>query len=152
MPRGYILQNLLIALFILLNIQIEKGVITYYNPGIMQIVYDNRIKYDKIEPCADCIDYVAVMDCNNLNKKVWIEKDAKIYGPYLAIDCADKKHIASLRARNRILEVSYEQAMQWKMNAPLSGITIYITERSFKWQMMDSRENLSQPFRSMKMM
>lgn len=143
------MQNLLIALIILLNIQIEKGVITYYGLGVMQMVYDNRIKYDQIEPCVDCIDYVAVIDCNNLNKKVWIEKDAQIYGPYLVIDCASDKHVM---LENLILEVSYEQAMRWKMNAPLGNITIYITERSFKWQMMDSRENLSQPFRSMKMM
>lgn len=87
------------------------GLATYYAPGLMQTVADNR--------SMDLTHYaggVALNRAGDLGRTVWLEYNGEIAGPYLVIDCSRRgEHFADRESRGYVLEVSYRQARQWRM-------------------------------------
>lgn len=97
----------------------------YYNPGIMELVLENRLKSGQVSPCRECVGYVAMLRVGDLNSKVWIQlPDGTVEGPFQVIDAADKKHIPMLIEKGWIVDIDYETAMRWKMTGPKS-VTVW---------------------------
>ncbi len=96
-----------------------SGKAMYYNPGVMQRVYQNRLDSGRVEPCPECIGKVAMLRAGDLNRKVWIQlPDQSIEGPFLVVDAADTKHISMLLAREWVIDIDYETARRWQMFNP----------------------------------
>lgn len=87
------------------------GMATYYAPGLMQAVADNR--------GMDLSHYrggVALNRAADLGRTVWLEHDGKIDGPFLVVDCARQGvHFNDRESRGHVLEVDYRQARDWRM-------------------------------------
>ncbi|MEM7128565.1 MAG: hypothetical protein AAF702_19685 [Chloroflexota bacterium] len=97
------------------------GQAMYYNPGIMELVLENRLKAGQVAPCRDCAGYVAMLRVGDLDRKIWIQlPDGTVEGPFQVIDAADKKHIPMLITKGWIVDIDYETAMRWRMAGPKS--------------------------------
>jgi hypothetical protein len=96
------------------------GKAMYYNAGVMQTVLDNRLRSGRVQECAECIGYVALLRSGDLNRKVWIQRsDGPIEGPFHVIDVADVKHVPMLLEKQWAVDVDYDTAIRWGMNGPI---------------------------------
>lgn len=98
---------------------LTAGDATYYAPGLMEEVYANRLAWGQVQPCPACVGYVALMDCRDLGRRVWLDWGDVTDGPYQVIDCAAAAHVAGLRQRNRVVEVDYATALRHRMAGPV---------------------------------
>ena len=113
-------MGIILTITILIN-----GFASYYDPDWMPIVYNNRIKYQQVQPCPECIDMVAVLDKEMLGHKLWFSLDGQtFYGPMLIVDCAAEADYARLKAKNLVVELSYQMWQQLKLPRDLVPITI----------------------------
>ena len=81
------------------------GLSTYYAPGLMQEVANNR--------GVDLAGYsgVALNDCDLLGEKVWLEwGPGEFTGPHPSVDCAEAGDLALREAQGRVVEVDAETA------------------------------------------
>ena len=51
---------------------IIAGSVTYYAPGVMERVYTNRLSWNHVEPCEECIGMIAVLDREHIGKRAWL--------------------------------------------------------------------------------
>jgi hypothetical protein len=70
------------------------GSATYYNPGLMDEVYRNRLAWGQVEPCGECVGMVALLDAERIGERVWLSFDggSSHVGPMLVVDCATAGH------------------------------------------------------------
>lgn len=109
-----------------------SGDATYYHPGIFERVVANRLAWGHIEPCAECIGYVALLDAESIGRRVWLQRPGEpVEGPFLVADCAAAGHRAALRARGWVVDVDYETAQRWQMRGPVP-VTV-LTEDDGGW-------------------
>lgn len=95
------------------------GKVMFYNPGIMEIVIENRIKAADISSCHDCIGYAALLRKGDLDRKIWIEfSDGLVEGPFHVVDVAAPQHVLMLLGKEWVADVDYETAMRWRMAGP----------------------------------
>lgn len=64
------------------------GSVTYYSPGVMEVTYANRLAWGHVEPCANCVGKIAVLDCKKLGQHAYMTIKGRIIGPLLVADCA----------------------------------------------------------------
>ena len=83
------------------------GQVTYYSPGLMQQVAENRGL--SLEGYAGG---VALNRRGDLGRVVWLEFDGAIDGPFLVVDCARREHYESREQRSRVVEVDAQTAMR----------------------------------------
>ncbi len=96
-----------------------SGKAMYYNPGIMEKVVENRLKFKRIELCEECIGRVAMLRYGDVNRKVWIQfYGSHLEGPFHVTDTAATQHVGMLLERNWILDVDYQTAQRWGMRMP----------------------------------
>ncbi len=96
------------------------GLAMYYNPGIMREVVAYRLQRAQIDPCPECVGYVALLRRGDLNRKVWILwPDGTVEGPFLVVDVAARHHVSSLLKRGWAIDVDYKTALRHRMNRPL---------------------------------
>lgn len=96
-----------------------SGKAMYYNPGVMDIVIDSRLKFDHIEPCDECVGYVAMLRFGDVNRKVWLQIDEwRVEGPFHVVDAAATKHVGMLLERGWIVDVDYRTAARWNFRMP----------------------------------
>jgi len=74
----------------------------------MEEVYENRLHWNQVQPCDECVGMVAMLDCERIGDKVWLRYDDRVSGPFLTIDCADKKDLPEIGRRRIVVELSYE--------------------------------------------
>ncbi len=55
----------------------------------------------------------------DLGRKVWIEHDNEVLGPFIVVDCAAPKDLPVLLKRGLVVEVPYWVAGRWKMAGPV---------------------------------
>ncbi|HXF61903.1 MAG TPA: hypothetical protein VNK95_09810, partial [Caldilineaceae bacterium] len=97
-----------------------SGKAMYYNPGIMQEVYAYRLSLGEIQPCSECIGYVALLRKGDLGRRVYLRwADGTVEGPFLVIDVAASHHIGLLLQRGWAVDVDYQTAMRRKMYSPV---------------------------------
>ena len=84
----------------------QNGLATYYAPGLMEQVAENReLSLEGYE------GGVALNRAGDLNRSVWLDwGDGEIAGPYLVVDCAQRDHFVERERQGRIVEVSAEVA------------------------------------------
>ena len=101
------------------------GVATYYDTEVWDVVVANRLAWGHIEPCAECIGYVALLDAEHIGKKVWLQAPGRPWkGPYLDADCARQQDRAGLLASGFVVDVMRETAEEWGMRGPLPGVRV----------------------------
>lgn len=95
------------------------GKAMFYNPGVMEIVLENRLKTDVVDHCHECVGYVAMLRAGDLNRRIWIQlPDSTVEGPFHVVDAADQKHVYMLQGKSWVVDVDYETAMRWRMAGP----------------------------------
>jgi hypothetical protein len=109
-------MNLLLGLALL-----AEGDGSFYAKNVMESTVAYRIELGQIQPCPDCIGYVALMSCDELGRLVYLDfgDSLGIEGPFLTADCAQAEHIEGLRKRNRVVEVDWQTALRHHMAGPL---------------------------------
>lgn len=96
-----------------------QGRAMYYNPGIMETVLVNRLRFGTVDICVECIGFVAMLRAGDLNRRVWIQlPDATVHGPFHVIDAADERHVPMLIEKGWAIDVDYETAQRWGMRNP----------------------------------
>jgi hypothetical protein len=96
------------------------GKAMYYNPGIMQEVYAYRLRLGQVQPCSECVGYVALLRQGDLGRKVWLRwGDGTVEGPFLVIDVAARQHVGLLLTRGWAVDVDYATAIRHGMNRPV---------------------------------
>ncbi|MCB0070478.1 MAG: hypothetical protein KDE20_03430 [Caldilineaceae bacterium] len=96
-----------------------SGMAMYYNPGVMKTVIESRQRFDHIEPCAECIGYVAMLRYGDLDRKVWLQTGPlTVEGPFHVVDAAATQHVDQLLARDWVVDVDYRTAQRWGFRMP----------------------------------
>jgi hypothetical protein len=49
-----------------------SGQASYYGPGVMERVYANRLALGDVDPCGDCVDFVAMRLRSDVGRRVVI--------------------------------------------------------------------------------
>lgn len=93
------------------------GQATYYDPGLMERVWEAR--RGEITPCPECVGYAALLDEEDLGKQVWVTDGHEWVGPLLVIDCASPRHRAMLRSREWVIDLPWWLAQRWGMRGPI---------------------------------
>ena len=97
-----------------------SGYAMYYNAGVMQEVFYNRLAMGHVSICNECIGLVALLRAGDLNRRVWLQwEDGKVEGPFLVVDVAAAHHVPSLLARNWVVDVDYDTALRRGIVAPV---------------------------------
>jgi hypothetical protein len=94
------------------------GKATYYAPGVMETVYRNRLRMAQVQPCPECVGYLAVRSCADLGRRAWVQYTGQWYGPFEIIDCAAPADLPAMVQRGRVVEVAYEWALAWGISGP----------------------------------
>ena len=82
------------------------GKATYYAPGIMERVAENRGR-----SLAGYVGGVALNRAGDLGRRVWLEwGEGEIDGPYLVVDCARELHFAEREDARLVVEVDAQTA------------------------------------------
>ena len=111
--------------YVLTIVLLTSGWASYYAKGVMPEVYTNRLTWQQIEPCPECLGNVAVLDKELLGQKLWLTLDGITYhGPYLIADCAAQQDYAHLKAKNLVVELSYKTWQELGLPRDLVSITI----------------------------
>jgi hypothetical protein len=109
-------------------IPIAEGKATRYNPGIMERVVANRVRWKQLDLSQAHAGYIALADPQHLGKLAWIGwPDGRLTGPYLVADCGAQKDQDYLKAIGFAVDLSWELAQQFHVtNRPLPGVTVYL--------------------------
>jgi hypothetical protein len=105
---------------------LASGTATRYDPGAMDPVVANRIRWRQIDPHVEHKGYVALLDYEHLGRLVWLEHDGRIDGPYMVADCAAEKDRARLLVLGFAVDLSWELALDWGVVDDVGqGFTVY---------------------------
>ncbi len=105
-----------------------RGQVTYYADGLMEWVYEFRLRQNQVPVCdpPTCIGYVAMMRAGDLGRKVWLQRPGeRAEGPFLVVDYAAEPNFAGLWARGMVAEVDFNTAQRWGMQGPLAEVMIW---------------------------
>jgi hypothetical protein len=97
-----------------------QGLAMYYNPGIMERVLRNRLRWGHVTECEECIGRIALLRDGDVDRKVWLQRPGhEVEGPFWVIDQAARHHVPGLVRRNWTVDVDYQTAMRWRMRGPI---------------------------------
>lgn len=137
--RGYVWAAVCLLLVLLLSAFIpappayrEVGKAAYYAPGVMQQVVRTRLYYGHITPeqVQQAHGFVARLDCREIGTFLWIDFGQGFEGPFLVVDCAAPQDRGHIQAREIIVEVAYEEAVEHGFVA--QGLTKVVVERRYE--------------------
>jgi hypothetical protein len=108
------------------------GEVTYYGPGVMERVYENRLRWGHVEACPECIGMVALLEREHVGKRVFLQRAGeKREGPFLVVDCAARKDLRRLKERGLVAEVDWRTARRWGMRGPVEGVRVMFEDAVF---------------------
>lgn len=112
-------------------ILIASGKATRYNPGVMDVVVQNRLKWKQITAAqvAEVQGFVALADKKHIGQKVLIElPDGEFVGPFLVVDCGQAAHQAYLKRIGFAVDLSYELGKKYleHIDRPLWGVKVWL--------------------------
>jgi hypothetical protein len=97
------------------------GSATFYAPGVMERVVANRLTWGQVEPCVECVGYVALLEPGWIGQRVWLRRSGQPdEGPFLVVDCAAAGHREALRQRGWAVDVDWQTAQRWGMRGPVA--------------------------------
>jgi hypothetical protein len=119
-------MNVIFALIAAVS-PVAQGKATRYNPGVMDAVIGNRIRWGQLDVGQPNRGYVALADCGYLNQRVVIElPDGSFTGPYLVADCGAEQDQEHLQEIGFAVDLSWEVAQDLGvMDRPLRGVKVY---------------------------
>ncbi len=96
------------------------GQATYYAPGVMDEVFENRLAWGHVQPCELCVGMVALLDREMVGELVYLQRPGyEVEGPFLVIDCAAAGDRANLVRRGWAVDVDWATAQRWGMRKPV---------------------------------
>lgn len=104
-----------------------QGEVTYYVPGLMEWVYEYRLRLNQVPVCdpPECAGYVALLRPGDLGRKVWLQRPGhEADGPFLVVDYAASEDFERLSERGWVAEVDYMTAWRWAMQGPLQDVQV----------------------------
>lgn len=115
-----------------------RGQVTYYAPGLMEWVYEYRLRLDQVPVCDPpaCVGYVAMLRPGDLGRLVWLQPAGRFAeGPFLVVDYAARSNFETLDGRGLVAEVDHTTAQRWGMRGPLADVIVWpespYTRRAF---------------------
>jgi hypothetical protein len=107
---------------------VVTGSATYYSPNLFEEVYANRLAWHQVQPCAECVGFVALNDPQYLGKLVYLDWPGYgISGPYLDADCEANYQPGSPRERHgRVVEVDWLTSRRFAMRGPVAGVRVLL--------------------------
>jgi hypothetical protein len=119
------------------------GKATYYDRGVMEEVFANRLAMGHVKTCAECVGYAALPTPADLGKRIWVrnERTEEWRGPLLAIDCAAPGDLAAMQAGGVVVEVDFATATAWKMAGPIPVEVVFAQPDGllFYWPVLQPR-------------
>lgn len=104
--------------------EVISGLATFMNPGKLERAAANN-GYT-LPPGV--IDFAAMNRKGDKGRLIYIERDGRIHGPYLVVDCAQAgPHYETRERQGRIVEVSWTQAQAWSMDRPIP-VRVWLTK------------------------
>jgi hypothetical protein len=109
------------------------GSATYYNPGLMDEVYANRLAWGQVQPCGECVGMVALLDAERIGERVWLSFDggASHVGPMLVVDCATAAHRADLVRRGWAVDVDWDTWQRLGLPKMPVPVQVYVSRETF---------------------
>lgn len=104
-----------------------RGQVTFYAPGLMEWVYEHRLRLAQVPVCDPpaCVGYVAMLRPGDLGRQVWLKPAGQAAeGPFLVVDYAAQRNFDALRTRGLVAEVDYATAQRWQMRGPLTDVLV----------------------------
>lgn len=100
-----------------------QGNATYYAPGVMEKVVENRIRWGQLPSSVlnslNIVGFVALRDCDLIGSVVYIHwPDSSIEGPFIVADCADPKDYPKLDAIDFAVDVDWQTAKRHHLISP----------------------------------
>jgi hypothetical protein len=96
------------------------------NAGVFEQVVANRLAWGQLEPCAECVGYVALLDAEHIGTQVWLQAPGReVEGPFLVADVANRHNRTILQRNQWVVEVDWQTAQRWGMRGPLAGVRVY---------------------------
>jgi hypothetical protein len=74
---------------------------------------------------------VALLNCRDLGRRVWVERRGEVVGPLLVVDCAGRRHAAALRARGWVVDLPWELGrLRWRLIGPRASrqVTVHFVD------------------------
>jgi hypothetical protein len=107
---------------------IASGKATSYNPGVMDGVVANRVKWKHIDITQPHIGYVALQDKRYLGKRIFLEFPGGYFeGPFLVADCGKESDQEHLNEIDFSVDLSYELAVRYGVvKKPLWGVKVWL--------------------------
>jgi len=109
---------------------IATGLACRYDPGVMDTVEANRLRWNQVTPCPECLGRVALLDCGRLDERVWLTVPGQgIVGPVHVTDCAAAHHVPGLEERGFAVDLEYDLAVRLGVvDAPVDGFTVWAAD------------------------
>lgn len=109
---------------------IDEGKATHYNPGIMDDVVQNRLKWKQItqEQVDSAVGFVATQTDEWIGRQVILDfGHGLVAGPFLVVDCGQKGHQAWLDRINFAVDLQWEWAWFLRtVGMPLKNVKVYL--------------------------
>jgi len=107
---------------------IAEGKATRYNPGVMEQVVANRLRWGQLNLDRPHAGYVALADCKYLNRMVSLEIPGQgSFGPFLVADCGAEEHQQYLQDIGFAVDLSWQLAVRFgAVQAPIRGVKVFL--------------------------
>jgi len=112
---------------------VARGKATRYNPGIMDTVVRNRLRWGQItkEQVNRARGFVALADKQYIGREIVLElPSGELAGPFLVVDCGRAVDQVHLQDIGFAVDLSYELAQRFltNINMPLHGVRVWLME------------------------
>lgn len=95
--------------------KVAEGTAARFDEGVMPGVVANRLAWgdvtrDQVDRAAG---FVALLDCGQLGRFVWLEQGERVDGPYLVTDCVAEAHRPLWKEWERAVDLDWAVALDW---------------------------------------
>jgi hypothetical protein len=113
---------------------VADGKATRYNPGVMDRVVANRVRWNHIDLSKPHAGYIALADADYIGEQAWIQwPDGRLTGPYLVADCGANRDQAYLKKIGFAVDLSWELAVKFGViDKPMPGVRVFIQREAIE--------------------
>lgn len=113
---------------------VAEGKATRYNPGVMDRVVANRVRWKHIDLSKPHAGYIALADRQYIGEQAWIQwPDGRLTGPYLVADCGQGTHQDYLKRIGFAVDLSWELAVKFGIiDKPMPGVRVFIQREALE--------------------
>lgn len=107
---------------------VDEGKATRYDPGVMDVVIANRLKWKQITPeqVEQAAGFIALQG-DHVGEWAWLRwPDGRLLGPYLVVDVGAARDQAHLDEIHFAVDLSAELAEELGVVNPVWGVAVYV--------------------------